>query len=120
MLQSPRRLQQRWEGNSGVPGVVSVMQCGYSQCHGPQLSPCVQISRRPGHYLRSRDAHLSKLTAVGTVCRDRWWLGGRKTEHVFSIHALSVSLHLSLSLSLALALSLLVCDNTHAHTHLEV
>lgn len=29
MLQSPHRLQLRWEGDSGVPGVVSVMQCGY-------------------------------------------------------------------------------------------
>ncbi|KAK2822416.1 hypothetical protein Q5P01_022481 [Channa striata] len=27
-LQFPRRLQWKWEGDSGVPGVVSVMQCG--------------------------------------------------------------------------------------------
>ena len=27
-LLSPHRLQMKWEANSGVPGVVSVMQCG--------------------------------------------------------------------------------------------
>lgn len=59
MLQSPHRLQLRWEGDSGVPGVVSVMQCGYRQCHGPQFPPCVQKSRRSGHYLPSRGAHSS-------------------------------------------------------------
>lgn len=59
MLQSPHRLRLRWEGDSGVPGVVSVMQCGYRQCHGPQFPPCVQKSRRSGHYLPSRGAHSS-------------------------------------------------------------
>lgn len=59
MLQSPHRLQLRWEGDSGVPGVVSVMQCGYRQCHGPQFSPRVQKSKRSAHYLRSRGAHSS-------------------------------------------------------------
>lgn len=58
-LQSSHRLQLRWEGSSGVPGVVSMMQCGYCQCHGPQLSSCVQKSWRSGHYLRSRGAHSS-------------------------------------------------------------
>lgn len=43
-LHSPHRLQLRWEGGSGVPGVVSVMQCGYCQCHSPQ---CAKIQAPP-------------------------------------------------------------------------
>lgn len=38
MLQSPHLRLLRWEEDSGVPGVVSVMQCGYSQSFGPQSS----------------------------------------------------------------------------------
>ncbi|MEQ2207360.1 hypothetical protein XENOCAPTIV_011130 [Xenoophorus captivus] len=38
MLQSPHLRLLRWEEDSGVPGVVSVMQCGYSQRFGPQSS----------------------------------------------------------------------------------